>query len=158
LPAPALILAWLLRARWLRAEEAQLRVLAALTLWGAGQLLVLSLMRGVLGRAGSWRHFDLHAVWIFVNVAALVILARSLFLHFREQRVQVLGAVGTALYAALLVGGVVNQCVAAREFLDNRRIRMVAEVDLVRAYLATGNRELLTQRPTDTPFVTIEKP
>ena len=166
LPAPILVVAWLLRARWLGLEpgtwETRIRLLVGLTLWSGGQLLVLSKMRGVYGRGGSWRHFDLHALWVFANVVALIILARAL-LSCLSARADSRGwkallVAGLAGYAGLLAGGIVTQCVVARDLLDNRRARIEAEVIQLHAYLATGEKKLLTERPYDTPFPNIADP
>lgn len=155
LPAPLLVGAWLLRAGWLKEiSDRRIRVLAALMLWGAGQLVVLSMLRGSQGRAGTWRHFDLHAVWIFVNAAALIILARLLFAGMTQlkPRWQMLGALSVAGLTGLLVSGAYKQTVLARDVMETRRQAIQSEIDLVRAYFVTGNAALLTTSPMDTPF------
>ena len=161
IPAPVLLIAWFLRAQWLPEDllpAGKLRFILACTLWSLGQFLAIAIARG----APSWRHYDVHAVWIFINIVCLGILVRCALessphgaarAHWRG-----IAAGAVALFCGVLVAGISRQCAQAFVLIEyQRKNNHTREMDL-REYLATGKPELLARGRYETPFTKLENP
>jgi hypothetical protein len=165
LPAPILTAAWLLRAKWLRLPEHLAAVWPGLFFFTLGMLAAVSLERGVDGRPGSWRHFDYHAVWVFLNAVALAHLLRSLaetlpgLAEGVRARARAALLLAPVVFAAVLAGGLVRQSLLAGEALQDRQHSNALQEATIRAYLATGDRAALKATPhLHTPFIYLEDP
>jgi hypothetical protein len=156
LPAPVLLLAWFFRARWLPEErfpEERARVLLVLALWCLAQLAASALGRGAGGAGPSWRHYDLHAIWTLVNIAAAAILFRT------GPRGSVGLALAAAGFVAVAVAGATRQCLVASALMKDRQAKNITQREILTEYLYTGNKALFQgRRHFETPFSFLDDP
>jgi hypothetical protein len=129
----------------------------ALGAWIYVQLLWIAWTRGITGMGPAWRHFDLHALGIAINVAALLWLARlgwpeSLKARMRSPKGRWAAPGLAAAYAVLLVAGLADLSRKAVAEMELHREINTRQIKAVRDYLVTGSSRIDAEVLLDSPF------